>query len=170
MLLFASSCGFIIIPKDTRVFCCCFVFLFVFSLEGLGFCLFGVLVFWFPANLPRRKESLLVCECTETPGCFCLYCDPYLVENQGQCQCWSWPYRVRAHEFSELQDPNNLWFSDQLYHRLECTTLGWGNPDVDLCEIKHRGLLTLCCLRFFSWGVNFLHANPSPALAPFPSH
>lgn len=63
----ASSCGFIIIPKDNRVFCCCcFVFLFVFSLEGLGFCLFGFFgflfsdaAFLFPLTFLGGKSSYL---------------------------------------------------------------------------------------------------------------
>lgn len=93
MLLFASSCGFIIIPKDNRVFCCCFVFLFVFSLEGLGFCLFGVLVFkvsdavcLFPLTFLGGKSSYLCVNALRLWAAFA-YCDPYLVENQGQCQC-----------------------------------------------------------------------------------
>lgn len=96
MLLFASSCGSIIIPKDNRFL---LLFCFVFYLDGLGFCLCVWLVGFFfkvsdtgikstpaclvlSACLEGRSHSSHVCECTEALGWFCLYCGPCLVEPE----------------------------------------------------------------------------------------
>lgn len=107
-------------------------------------------------------------EYTEALSWFCLHCGPCLVENQGQCQWWSWPYRVG------VQDIPNLWVSAWLYHRLSApNSVGeiqmWFSVKSST-ESALRALLTLCYLMLFSWSMQFLYANPSPVLGPFTSH